>query len=79
MPYYVYQINQSASSMVKNLKLLKQYDAFQPAKSEIRKMRKTMSEEDKFELKIIFAESELQAEELLQEKRETPVLMEWEI
>ncbi|MCH8106244.1 MAG: hypothetical protein IIC58_12200 [Proteobacteria bacterium] len=65
--------------MVKNLKLLKQYDAFQPAKSEVRKMRKTMSEEDKFELKIIFAESELQAEELLQEKRETPVLMEWEI
>jgi len=64
--------------MVKNLKLLKQYDAFQSAKSEVRKMRKAMSEEDKFELKIIFAESELQAEILLQEKRETPVLMEWE-
>lgn len=78
MPYYVYQIKQVAGSMVKNLKLLEQFDKFQPAKSEVRKMRGTKSDEDQFELKIIFAESELQAEELLQEKRETPVLMEWE-
>ena len=78
MPYYVYQINQTASSIVKNLNLLKQYDAFQQAKSEVRKLREAMSKEDQFEFKIIFAESELQAEELLQEKRETPVLMEWE-
>lgn len=78
MPYYIYRIDQAAGSMVKNLHLLNQYDAFQQAKSEVRNMREAMSEEDRFELKVIFAESELQAEELLQEKRETPVLMEWE-
>ncbi|MCH7882334.1 MAG: hypothetical protein IIB69_12360 [Proteobacteria bacterium] len=78
MAYYIYQINQAAGSMVKNLNLLKQYDAFQQAKSEVRNMREAMSAEDRFELKIIFAESELRAEELLQEKRETPVVMEWE-
>ena len=78
MPYYIYQINQAAGSMVKKLKLLKQYDVFRQAKSEVRNMREAMSGEDRIELKIIFAESELQAEELLQEKRETPVLMEWE-
>lgn len=78
MPYYIYQINQAAGSMVKKLNLLNQYDAFRQAKSEVRNMREAMSGEDRFELKIIFAESELQAEELLQEKRETPVPMEWE-
>ncbi len=78
MPYYIYQINQAAGSMVKNLNLLKHYDAFQQAKSEVRKMRKTMSDEDRSELKIIFAESELHAEELLQQKREKSILMEWE-
>ncbi|MFV2032629.1 MAG: hypothetical protein ACC663_09035 [Gammaproteobacteria bacterium] len=78
MPYYIYQINQAAGSMVKNLNLLKHYDAFQQAKSEVRKMRETMSDEDRSELKIIFAESELHAEELLQQKREKPILMEWE-
>ena len=78
MPYYVYQVNQTTGSIVKNLKLLKQYDAFQQAKAEVRKLREAKSKEDQFEFKIIFAESELQAEELLQEKRETPVLMEWE-
>ena len=78
MPYYLYQINQTSGSIVKNLKLLEHYEGFQQAKSEVRSMRKAMSEEDPIELKIIFAESELQAEELLHEKRETPVLMEWE-
>ncbi len=78
MPYYIYRINQAAGSMVKNLKLLQHYDAFQQAKSEVRKMRKTMSDEDRSELKIIFAESELHAEELLQQKREKSILMEWE-
>jgi hypothetical protein len=34
--------------------------------------------DDQHEWKMLFAESELQAEELLQEKREAPVLMEWE-
>ncbi len=78
MPYYIYQINQTPGSIVKTLKMLKHYEAFQQAKSEVRAMRKAMFEEDRSELKMIFAESELQAEELLQEKRETPVLMEWE-
>jgi hypothetical protein len=76
MPYYIYQITHSTAAVVKNLQLVNQYDNYKQAKSEIRKLR-TGREQDPV-LKIIFAESELEAEALLQESREKPVLMEWE-
>ena len=77
MPYYVYRIKPGPSALVKNLSLDKSYDSFQQAKRRVRELR-TQSGHESEQWKMVFAESELQAEELLQEKRDAPVLMEWE-
>lgn len=78
MPYYIYQIEQSAGAVIKRLQLTYKCDDYRQAKVEIRKLRDKQPQQDKQQWKMVFAESELQAEELLQEKREAPVLMEWE-
>lgn len=78
MPYYIYRSDLSAGALVKNLTLVGNYEQYKEAKSEIRKLRADIQHAETPEWKMVFAESELQAEELLQEKREAPVLMEWE-
>lgn len=78
MPYFIYQIGHSAGAVVKNLTLVTSFEDYKEAKSEIRNLRASAKKVDGAEWKMVFAESELQAEELLQEKREAPVLMEWE-
>lgn len=78
MPYYIYQIEQSAGAVVKKLQLVNSFDNYKQAKSEIRRLRVSQQQLEDGQWQMIFAESELQAEELLQEKREAPVLMEWE-
>ncbi len=75
MPYFIYQIEQSAGAVVKKLQLINSFDNYRQTKLEIRKLREQA--EDRL-WQMIFAETELQAEELLQEKRQAPVLMEWE-
>ena len=78
MPYFIYQISHSAGAVVKNLTMVTSYEGYREAKSEIRNLRAGAKKAGGPELKMIFAESELQAEELLQEKSEAHVLMEWE-
>ncbi len=78
MPYYIFQVKQSSGSIVRQLQLASKFDDYRLAKSEIRKLRATQPQQNDEIWKMVFAESELQAEELLQEKREEPVLMEWE-
>ena len=63
---------------MKKLTLVNKFDHYRQAKAEIKNLRAKASPDDQHEWKMLFAESELQAEELLQEKREVPVLMEWE-
>ena len=77
MPYYIFQIEQTSTAIVRRLTLVTTFEDYRDAKVEIRKLRAT-GVPDNGEYKMIFAESELQAEELLQEKREAPILMEWE-
>ncbi len=77
MPYYVYQITESSHHLVRHLDLLEQYDSFRQAKLKVGEYR-TIPENSASTFKIVFADNQLEAEELLQEKRETPVLMEWE-
>ena len=78
MPYYLFKISATApTDLVKKLELLDQFEQFREAKNAAKQLRKeNVSEEDIF--KVVFAESQLQAEELLMEKRERPVLMEYE-
>ena len=78
MPYFIYKIENSAGYLVKKLSFTNKFDSYPQAKFEIRSLRESKPGGSGEFWKIVFAESQLQAEELLQEKRDKPVLMEWE-
>jgi hypothetical protein len=78
MPYYLYKISSlDGIDLVKNLQLLEVYDSFRDAKKNAKSLRQKESS-DGFNFKVMFAENQLSAEEQLLEKREKPVLMEYE-
>ena len=76
--YYVYKISQTAGQIVKQLKKIELFDNYKEAKSLVRTLRNELASGDSTQYKIIFAESELDAEDKLQEKRDAPIIMEWE-
>ncbi len=78
MPYFVYEIKPAVSELVKNLEMLKEFEAYKEAKSFVKEERSKLLAEDKAVYKIIFADNALQAEEQLMEKREAPIIREWE-
>ncbi len=78
MPYYVYRITDSAAGFVKQLELLDTFDSYRDAKQLTKKTRLAMDSSDSAQIKVMFADNELAAEEQLQEKREKPITMEWE-
>ena len=78
MPYYVYKISTlEGIDLVKNLQLLNQFDSFKEAKTTAKKFR-SEQEMENYQIKVMFADSQLSAEEQLLEKREKPILMEFE-
>jgi len=78
MPYYLYKTASSdCLEMVKQLELLEVYDTFKSAKHEAKRLRAEQPLEGA-SYKLMFAETQLAAEERLLEKREKPVLMEYE-
>lgn len=78
MPYYIYKITQGPTELIKHLEKLEEHDSFKDAKQQARKMRADMTPGDASVIKVMFADSELDAEEKLMEKREAPILREWE-
>ncbi|MEA1889911.1 MAG: hypothetical protein U9N50_09060 [Pseudomonadota bacterium] len=78
MPYYVYRITDSAAGFVKQLELLDTLDSYRDAKQLTKKTRSEMDGSEAVQIKVMFADNELSAEEQLQEKREKPITMEWE-
>jgi hypothetical protein len=78
MPYYIYKVTQGPTALVKHLEKLEEYDAYKDARNRAREMRSQMQAVETETVKVIFAASELEAEELLMEKREAPILREWE-
>ncbi len=76
MQYFVYHIT-SVSTVVKNLKKIESFDKYKDARTLVRKLR-AEQEDAKITFQVIFAENEFDAEEKLQEKREAPILEEWE-
>ena len=78
MPYFVYKIEPAVSDLVKNLEMLQDFDVYKDAKNFAKEERSKLSAEDKTTYKIIFADNALQAEEQLMEKRDAPILREWE-
>ena len=78
MPYYIYKITAGPTALVKTLEKLEQHDSFKEAKARARSMRAALSEDAGHQIKVMFADTELEAEEKLMEKREAPILREWE-
>lgn len=78
MPYYVYRITDSAAGMFKQLDLLGTFDNYREAKLLTKETRSKMDGSEAAQIKIMFADNELAAEEQLQEKRDKPITMEWE-
>ena len=78
MPYYLFKISELDNhDLIKHLELLQVCDAFKPAQSEARKLRAEQAL-DGVTYKVMFAANQLEAEEILLEKRAKPVLMEYE-
>ena len=78
MPYFIYRITTGPTERLKRLEKLEQHGSFKDAKKRARDMRAAMDEGDDTQIKVMFADSELDAEEKLMEKREAPILREWE-
>jgi hypothetical protein len=68
MPYYVYRVTQLGP--VKQLEKVTQFDVFKDASTEAKRLRKLPELPAGALVKVMFAENELQAEELLNQVRE---------
>ncbi len=77
MPYYVYKITQP-TPILKNLELQDTFENYRDARALARSMRAELPANSGITIQLIYAGSTLEAEEQLQEKREKPILKEWE-
>jgi len=78
MPYYVFKMQSAELAMLKQLELLKDFEKFKEAKLFARDVRAQQAEGDEAEIKVLFADNQLAAEEMLMEKRDKPIVMEHE-
>jgi len=77
MPYYIFKVTQP-TPIVKNLAFEKEFENFKEAKAYTRELRAELPLNGAITVKMIHAANHLQAEELLMEKRDDTVVMEWE-
>jgi hypothetical protein len=68
MPYYLYRVTQSGP--IKQLAKLTQFDGFKDASVEAKRLRKEPDLPAGALVKVIFADNELMAEDLLNQVRE---------
>jgi hypothetical protein len=79
MPYYVFKMSSpEGMELVKNLELISEYESFRDAKNFAKEQRATLDKDDNSQIKVMFAENQLAAEEQLMAYREKPVVMEHE-
>lgn len=78
MPYYVYKISEGVTPLVKHFEPIEEFTSYGEAKKLARELRTSSESTSETSIKMIFADNKLHAEELLQEKRERPILQEWE-
>jgi len=76
MPYYVFRIHAGPTTIVKQLELIQEFESYKDAQSFAKQTRAEQSDDS--QVKVMFADNQLQAEEQLMEKREKPILREWE-
>jgi hypothetical protein len=68
MPYYLYRVSQLGP--VKQLDKLTQFDAFKEASTEAKRLRQAPDLPAGATIKVIFADNELMAEDMLSQVRE---------
>lgn len=68
MPYYLYRVTQAGP--VKQLEKITEFGFFKHASAEAKRLRKETDLPANARIKVIFAENELQAEDLLNQVRE---------
>lgn len=78
MPYYVYKVGTAELAMLKQLELINTFEKFKEAKNFARDTRADLPETDTVEVKVMFADNQLAAEETLMEKRDKQIVMEHE-
>jgi hypothetical protein len=78
MPYYLYIVTPSEATTARSLEFLDQFDTFKTAKNEAKRLRAEAPLEGKRHYKIMFAESQPEAEQRLKEYREPTIVKEWE-
>jgi len=69
MPYYIYRITAQPIRLLKNLE---QHDSYRDASARVKQLRAELSEGSVAVIKMIHADSELHAEDLLNEVRDAP-------
>ena len=67
MPYFVYKISERP---IRQLEKLEQHEVFKDASNRAKQLRSEQPEDAQYSIKVIFAESELHAEDLLNQIRE---------
>ncbi len=78
MPYYLFRISQGPTAIVKNLDLVAEHESYKEAQQQAKQLRAEQDTNEQVQFKVMFADTLLQAEEQLQERREQPILREWE-
>jgi hypothetical protein len=66
MPYYIFHVTEFP---IRQLKKLEQHDAYRDASARVKQLRTELAVDSPALVKMIHAESELQAEDLLNEVR----------
>ncbi len=67
MPYFIYRVTEFP---IRKLEKLEQHDAYRDASARVRQMRTEQADGSPTLLKMIHADTELQAEDLLNQVRE---------
>lgn len=78
MPYYIFTITVKQSAGVKAAVLIKEFDKFKAAKTEVKQLRADKPLDEGQSYKIIFADNSAEAEKMATEIREEPIAREWE-
>ncbi len=78
MPYYIYTVTVKDQATMKKVALVKEFEKFKDAKSEVRQLRSEKPLDEGQSYKIIFAGDQAEAEKKVTEIREQPIAREWE-
>jgi len=75
MPYFVFKCQNNKFRSVDHIEA---FESFKEAKALVKNLRAKNSLGDPLAYKVVFADDLLEAEMLILEKREAPILREWE-